>query len=88
MEKADDEQQTSINTSAVKAALDKLKQHPEPEAAFMDTGRHIVMTRSGRELGSYAIDSFLPYGCTTAVTDTSTPLLPGYAVKLTSIFLV
>jgi len=35
MEKADDEQQTSINTSAVKAALDKLKQHPEPEAGFM-----------------------------------------------------
>ena len=35
LEKADEEQQTSIDPSAVQAALDKLKQHPEPEAGFM-----------------------------------------------------
>ena len=32
---ADDEQQASIDSSAVQAALEKLKQHPEPEAGFM-----------------------------------------------------
>ena len=35
IEKADDEQQTSIDPSAVQAALEKLKQHPEPEVGFM-----------------------------------------------------
>jgi transposase len=35
IEKADEEQQTSIDQSAVQAALEKLKQHPEPEANFM-----------------------------------------------------
>ena len=35
IEKADDEQQASIDSSAVQAALEKLKQHPEPEAGFM-----------------------------------------------------
>jgi transposase len=35
IEKADEEQQTSIDPSAVQAALEKLKQHPEPEAGFM-----------------------------------------------------
>jgi transposase/IS5 family transposase len=35
MEKADEEQQTSIDPSAVQAALEKLRQHPEPEAHFM-----------------------------------------------------
>jgi transposase len=35
MEKADEEQQTTIDPAAVQAALDKLKQHPEPEASFM-----------------------------------------------------
>lgn len=31
MEKVDDEQQPAIDSSAVQAALEKLKQHPEPE---------------------------------------------------------
>src|SRR5467141_2575702 len=35
IEKADEEQQTSIDPSAVQAALEKLKQHPEPEVGFM-----------------------------------------------------
>jgi transposase len=35
IEKADEEQQTSIDPSAVQTALEKLKQHPEPEAGFM-----------------------------------------------------
>src|SRR5271156_7017445 len=35
IEKADEEQQATIDPSAVQAALDKLKQHPEPEASFM-----------------------------------------------------
>lgn len=35
MEKADEEQQASIDPSAVQAALEKLRQHPEPEAHFM-----------------------------------------------------
>jgi transposase len=38
MEKADEEQQTTIDSTAVQAALEKLKQHPEPEARFMRTG--------------------------------------------------
>ena len=35
IEKADEEQQTAIDPSAVRAALEKLQQHPEPEARFM-----------------------------------------------------
>jgi transposase len=35
IEKADEEQQASIDPSAVEAALEQLKQHPEPEAGFM-----------------------------------------------------
>jgi hypothetical protein len=35
IEEAEDEQQASIDSSAVQAALEKLKQHPEPEAGFM-----------------------------------------------------
>ena len=35
IEKADEEQQASIDPSAVQTALEKLKQHPEPEAGFM-----------------------------------------------------
>ncbi len=35
MEKADEEQQATIDPTAVQAALEKLKQHPEPEAGFM-----------------------------------------------------
>jgi transposase len=35
MEKADEEQQATIDPAAVQAALDKLKRHPEPEAGFM-----------------------------------------------------
>jgi transposase len=35
IEKADEEQQASIDPSAVQNALEKLKQHPEPEAGFM-----------------------------------------------------
>lgn len=35
IEKADKEQQTNIDPSAIQAALEKLKQHPEPDAKFM-----------------------------------------------------
>ncbi|WP_260741967.1 hypothetical protein [Tunturiibacter lichenicola] len=35
LEKADKEPQTNIDQSAVRAALDKLKQNPEPEAGFV-----------------------------------------------------
>jgi transposase len=35
IEMADEEQQASIDQSAVQAALEKLRQHPEPEAHFM-----------------------------------------------------
>jgi transposase len=35
IKKADEEQQASIDQSAVQAALEKLKEHPEPEAGFM-----------------------------------------------------
>jgi transposase len=35
MEKADAEQQATIDPSAVQAAMEKLRQHPEPEAGFM-----------------------------------------------------
>ncbi|MHB1698620.1 MAG: IS1182 family transposase [Acidobacteriaceae bacterium] len=35
VEKADAEQQASIDSSAVQAALEKLKHHPEPEAGYM-----------------------------------------------------
>jgi transposase len=35
VDKADEEQQASIDPSAVQAAIEKLKQHPEPEAGFM-----------------------------------------------------
>jgi transposase len=35
IEKADEEQQASIDPSAVQTAIEKLKQHPEPEAGFM-----------------------------------------------------
>jgi transposase len=35
MEKADEEQQAVIDPSAVEAAMEKLKRHPEPEAGFM-----------------------------------------------------
>lgn len=35
MEKADEEQQVGIDPTAVEAALEKLRQHPEPEAHFM-----------------------------------------------------
>jgi transposase/IS5 family transposase len=39
MEKADEEQQASIDPSAVQAALEKLKHHPEPEARFMPVAK-------------------------------------------------
>ncbi len=42
MEKADEEQRLSIDTSAVQAALVKLKEHPEPEAGFMLMGRNTL----------------------------------------------
>jgi transposase len=35
IERADDEQQASIDPTGVQAALEKLKRHPEPEAGFM-----------------------------------------------------
>lgn len=37
--KADEEQQVDIDPSAVAAALEKLKRHPEPEARFMPVAR-------------------------------------------------
>ena len=42
MEKADEEQQVSIDPCAVQAALQKLNQHPEPEVGFMLMGRHTL----------------------------------------------
>jgi hypothetical protein len=42
MEKAADEQQASIDPSAVQEALKKLNEHPEPEAGFMLMGRHTL----------------------------------------------
>jgi transposase len=41
-EKADDEAQAEIDPSAVQAALEKLKRHPEPEADLMKTGGTIA----------------------------------------------
>lgn len=41
-EKADEEQQASIDPSAVQAALKKLRQHPEPEADLMKMGSTIA----------------------------------------------
>jgi transposase len=35
IEKADEEQQVNIDPAAVQAALEKLKQHPEPDAGYM-----------------------------------------------------
>ncbi len=35
MEQADAEQQATIDPSAVQAAIEKLRQHPEPEVGFM-----------------------------------------------------
>ncbi len=35
VEKADEEQRVNIDPSAVQAALEKLKQHPEPDAGYM-----------------------------------------------------
>jgi transposase len=35
VEKADEEQQASIDPSAVQAALEKLRRHPEPDAGYM-----------------------------------------------------
>jgi len=35
IEKADEEQQVNIDSSAVQAAIEKLKQHPEPDAGYM-----------------------------------------------------
>ena len=42
MEKADEEQQVSIDPCAVQAALQKLTQHPELEVSFMLMGRHTL----------------------------------------------
>jgi len=35
VEKADEEQQANIDSAAVQVAVDRLKQHPEPEAGYM-----------------------------------------------------
>jgi transposase len=42
METADEEQLNTIDPSAVQAALEKLKQHPEPEVGFMPLGRNTL----------------------------------------------
>jgi transposase len=39
MEKADEEQQAAIDPTAVQAALEKLKRHPEPEVGFMPVAK-------------------------------------------------
>lgn len=39
MEKSDEEQQATIDPTAVQAALEKLKQHPEPEVGFMPVAK-------------------------------------------------
>ena len=39
MEKLDSEQSQELHTAGVQAALEKLKHHPESEAAFMMMGR-------------------------------------------------
>jgi len=39
MDKADEEQQAAIDPTAVQAALEKLKRHPEPEVSFMPVAR-------------------------------------------------
>lgn len=39
MEKADEEQEATIDPAAVQAALEKLKRHSEPEAGFMPVAR-------------------------------------------------
>jgi transposase len=41
-EKGDEEQQASIDPTAVQAVLEKLKQHPEPEAGLMKIGSMIA----------------------------------------------
>jgi hypothetical protein len=40
MEKLDSEQSPEFDSTGVQAALEKLKQHPEPEAGFMVMGRN------------------------------------------------
>jgi hypothetical protein len=35
IKKADEEQQANIDQSAVQAAIERLKQHPEPEVGYM-----------------------------------------------------
>jgi Transposase DDE domain len=40
MEKMDEEQTPEFDNSSVLAALEKLKNHPEPEVGFMIMGRH------------------------------------------------
>ena len=42
MERSDEEQQATIDPSAVQVALEKLKQHPEPEAGFMKVAGSIA----------------------------------------------
>lgn len=40
MEQVDNEKASEVDSAAVQAALEKLKNHPEPEAGFMMMGRH------------------------------------------------
>lgn len=51
LQKTDEEQQLSISSSAVQAALEKLKQHPEPEAGFMLMGRNTFQQSIGMSAG-------------------------------------
>ena len=44
MEKLDSEQSPEVDKAGVQAALEKLKQHPEPEAGFMVMGRNTQPT--------------------------------------------
>lgn len=45
-ERADGEEEVEIDSEAVAAALEKLRQHPEPEARFMRTTAQVLRKES------------------------------------------
>src|SRR5258708_38871112 len=51
-EKADEEQQVSIDPTAGQAALEKPKQHPEPEAGLMKEGSTSPPAYKGQSAGA------------------------------------
>jgi hypothetical protein len=52
LEKADEEPQADIDQSAVQAALEKLKQNPEPEAGFMLVRQQALRTHKADSVAS------------------------------------